>query len=125
MLFRSFKDAQSAVTKLFDSKITLIMHNGKFDIQAALSSKLASSQPPEAQGEVPHLQQGAALRQGRGGPVGQGKAPAAPLRFLPAPPGEEPAPTELAHPQDPLATEDDDRNEQDREDHSAPATPCP
>ncbi|MGI5063775.1 DNA polymerase I [Treponema denticola] len=38
----AFKDAQRAVTKLFDSKMTLIMHNGKFDIQAALSSKLAS-----------------------------------------------------------------------------------
>ena len=38
----AFKDAKKAVTKLFDSKITLIMHNGKFDIQAALSSKLAS-----------------------------------------------------------------------------------
>ena len=38
----AFQDAQRAVTKLFDSKMTLIMHNGKFDIQAALSSKLAS-----------------------------------------------------------------------------------
>lgn len=38
----AFKDAKKAVTKLFDSKMTLIMHNGKFDIQAALSSKLAS-----------------------------------------------------------------------------------
>ncbi len=38
----AFKDVQRAVTKLFDSKMTLIMHNGKFDIQAALSSKLAS-----------------------------------------------------------------------------------
>ncbi len=38
----AFQDAKKAVTKLFDSKITLIMHNGKFDIQAALSSKLAS-----------------------------------------------------------------------------------
>ncbi|MGI5084455.1 DNA polymerase I [Treponema putidum] len=38
----AFKDAKKAVTKLFDSKMTLIMHNGKFDIQAALSSKLAN-----------------------------------------------------------------------------------
>lgn len=38
----AFQDAKRAVTKLFDSKMTLIMHNGKFDIQAALSSKLAS-----------------------------------------------------------------------------------
>ncbi|UTC61439.1 DNA polymerase I [Treponema sp. OMZ 787] len=37
----AFKDAQKAVSKLFESKMTLIMHNGKFDIQAALSSKLA------------------------------------------------------------------------------------
>lgn len=36
----AFKDAQKAVSKLFESKMTLIMHNGKFDIQAALCSNL-------------------------------------------------------------------------------------
>ncbi len=34
----SFEDAQKAVSKLFTSKITLVMHNGKFDIEAALCS---------------------------------------------------------------------------------------
>ncbi|WP_024470043.1 DNA polymerase I [Treponema pedis] len=38
----SFQDAKKAVSKLFSSNIMLVMHNGKFDIEAAFCTRLST-----------------------------------------------------------------------------------